>query len=199
MLLYFVGLGFSCKPKNLFPQIFWIHKISSFAAAYERSTRIQNDTYICYYAFTIWHSIAVFTAVRNGLNFIWSADLRLLCGAGGYPPNVLQPFETYCTNPAFSFPLSSQEALHVNLRERPLSAKGGTMGEKHPIKFSHKIATSTVIVGFFYMPQSCDVGPTALLPLRRKACLGFFRPKTPTASVGFEPANLGPRGPQANH
>jgi hypothetical protein len=25
-------------------------------------------------------------------------------------------------------------------------------------------------VGIFYMPQICDVGPTALLPLRRKAC-----------------------------
>jgi hypothetical protein len=44
------------------------------------------------------------------------------------------------------------------------------MGEKFPIKFSHTIATSTVIVGFFYMPQSCDMGPTALIPLRRKAC-----------------------------
>jgi hypothetical protein len=24
--------------------------------------------------------------------------------------------------------------------------------------------------GFFYMPQICDMGPTALLPLQRKAC-----------------------------
>jgi len=29
------------------------------------------------------------------------------------------------------------------------------------------------------------MGPTALLPLRRKACWGFFRPKNPTASAGF--------------
>jgi len=28
------------------------------------------------------------------------------------------------------------------------------------------------------------MGPTALLPLRRKACWGFFRPKNPTASAG---------------
>ena len=26
------------------------------------------------------------------------------------------------------------------------------------------------------MPQICDMGPTALLPLRRKACWGFFSP-----------------------
>ena len=46
-------------------------------------------------------------------------------------------------------------------------------------------------LGIFYMPQIYDMGPTALLPLRRKACWEFFRPKNPTASTGFEPANLG--------
>jgi hypothetical protein len=92
--------------------------------------------------------------------------------------------------PRSSFPLSSPEALQVNRPERHLSAKGGTMGEKCPIKFSHTIATSTVIVGLFYMPQSCDMGPMALLPLRRKACWEFFRPKNPTASAGFEPAKF---------
>ena len=35
-----------------------------------------------------------------------------------------------------------------------------------------------------------DMGPTALLPLRRKACWGFFRPKNPAASAGFKLANL---------
>jgi hypothetical protein len=30
---------------------------------------------------------------------------------------------------------------------------------------------------FFDMPQICDMGQTALLPFRRKACWGFFRPK----------------------
>jgi hypothetical protein len=38
---------------------------------------------------------------------------------------------------------------------------------------------------------------TALLPLRRKACWGFFRTKNPTASAGFEPANLGTKGQHA--
>jgi hypothetical protein len=30
----------------------------------------------------------------------------------------------------------------------------------------------------FYMPQICDMGPMALLPLWRKACWGFFCPET---------------------
>ena len=38
------------------------------------------------------------------------------------------------------------------------------------------MSTSTLHLGIFYMPQICDMGPTALHPLRRKACWGFFRP-----------------------
>ena len=41
------------------------------------------------------------------------------------------------------------------------------------------------------------MGPTALLLLRRKACWGFFRPKNPTDSARFEPANLGTKGQHA--
>ena len=47
------------------------------------------------------------------------------------------------------------------------------------------------------MPHIYDMGPTALLPLRQKACWGFFRPKNPTASAGFEPSNLGTKGQHA--
>jgi hypothetical protein len=42
-----------------------------------------------------------------------------------------------------------------------------------------------------------DMGQTALLTLRRKACWGFFRPKNPTVSAGFEPANMGTKGQHA--
>ena len=43
------------------------------------------------------------------------------------------------------------------------------------------------------------MGPTALLPLRRKAHWGFFRPKkNPTASAGFEHVILGTKGQHAN-
>jgi hypothetical protein len=48
------------------------------------------------------------------------------------------------------------------------------------------------------MPQICDMGQAALLPLRRKACWGFFSAlKNPTASAGFELANLGTKGQHA--
>jgi hypothetical protein len=48
-----------------------------------------------------------------------------------------------------------------------------------------------------YMPQIYDMGQTALLPLRRKACWIFFALKIPKASVEFETANLGSKGQHA--
>ena len=49
------------------------------------------------------------------------------------------------------------------------------------------------------MPQTWDMGQIILLPLQRKARWGFLRLKNPTASAGFEPADLGARGQHANH
>jgi hypothetical protein len=78
--------------------------------------------------------------------------------------------------PRFSFPLLSPGALHVRWRDRPLSAKGGTMGEKCPINLAYNCdfhGDCRVLL----MPQICDMGQRALLPLRKKACWGFFCPE----------------------
>jgi hypothetical protein len=121
-----------------------------------------------------------------------------ICGVGGNPAYRTSAFEAVCTLTPVLVPRSSPEALHVILRERPLLAKG----EVWTINSRSNLATQSdfhVIAGFFNMPQSCDMGRTVLLPLLRKACRGFFRPKNPTASAGFEPANLGTRGQHDNH
>ena len=70
------------------------------------------------------------------------------------------------------------------------------MGEKFVRKFCLN-SDFHINLGIFYMPQIYDMGLTALLPLRRKACCGFFRPKSSTASSGFEPANLGTKSQHA--
>ena len=44
---------------------------------------------------------------------------------------------------------------------------------------------------FFYMPQRWDMGQILSVPLRRKACGGFFRCPKNLTSAGFEPANSG--------
>jgi hypothetical protein len=46
-------------------------------------------------------------------------------------------------------PSTSPEALHVRRHERPLSAKGGIMGEKWPIKFSLQCDFHGNCRGFF--------------------------------------------------
>jgi len=55
-----------------------------------------------------------------------------------------------------------------------------------------------VILGICYIPQICDMGQTALIPLRRKAYWGLFALKNPTASAGFQLANYGTHGQHAN-
>jgi hypothetical protein len=69
----------------------------------------------------------------------------------------------------------SARCLHVQRRERPLAPEGELfVGEKCPDKFRLEIDFH-VILEIFYMPQICDMGQTALLPLQRKACRRFFR------------------------
>jgi hypothetical protein len=99
-------------------------------------------------------------------------------------------------NPALFPPRSSPEALHVRPRERPLVAKRGIMGEKWPVKFSLTVR----------LPRHCRVlshatnlrhGTDGFTYPPKEGRRIFFRPKNPTASAGFEPANLGTRGQHA--
>ena len=55
-------------------------------------------------------------------------------------------------------------------------ARGGTIGREMAGNLTENSDLHATL-GIFYMPQICDMGPTALLPLRRKACWGFFRPE----------------------
>ena len=80
-------------------------------------------------------------------------------------------------------------------RKRAPVAEGGTMGEKLR-RILPKVATSTSLLGSF----TCRKFTTwdRRLSLCRKARWGFFRPKIPTASAGFEPASLGTKGQHAH-
>jgi hypothetical protein len=80
--------------------------------------------------------------------------------------------------------------LHACYHARAPSGGRWNCGQEMSGNFAY-MPTSTLHLGIFYM------GPTALLPLRRKACWGFFRPKNPTASAGCEPVNLGIKGQHA--
>jgi hypothetical protein len=77
--------------------------------------------------------------------------LLLLCGAGGYPPNVLQLTEAYCTNPALGSLFISRGAPHHTTWEASISERRN-YGREMSDQILPTIATSTVIVRFFYMP-----------------------------------------------
>jgi hypothetical protein len=60
-------------------------------------------------------------------------------GAGGNPAYRTSAFEAVCTFNPVLVPHPSPEALHTIQRERSLLAKGGSMGEKWPVKFCQTI------------------------------------------------------------
>jgi len=81
----------------------------------------------------------------------------------------------HCFPPPLDVPTFTARCLHVQRRERPLAAERGTLrGREIFWQISSRIRLP--LLGIFYMPQICDMGPTALLPLRRKACWGFSSP-----------------------
>ena len=79
----------------------------------------------------------------------------------------------HCFPPCLDVPTFATRCLHVRHNVRD------------PQRRKVKLWASPVILpkwrlprhlGIFYMPQIYDMGPTALLPLLRKACWGLFRP-----------------------
>jgi hypothetical protein len=66
------------------------------------------------------------------------------------------------------------------------------------MEFGQQFLNVSKRAGFFYMPQSWDMGEIILLP--KEGMLSIFPAgKNPTASVGSEPAILGTRGQLDNH
>jgi hypothetical protein len=62
------------------------------------------------------------------------------------------------------------------------------------LTWPYEVSLSILRKSFARAVKSYDMGPTALLPLRRKACCGLL-----SLSVGIEPANRGSNGKHASH
>jgi hypothetical protein len=67
------------------------------------------------------------------------------------------------------------------------------MGEKWP-RILPKVATSTSLLGSFTCRKAQHGTDGFTSPPKEGVLRNFFRPKNPTASAGFEPANLGTKG-----
>jgi hypothetical protein len=95
-----------------------------------------------------------------------------------------------------AFQLSPQEAPSVWSYDSEPSSGRWNYGREMAEKFCRKWRLPRHFLVLLRAVKH-DMGQTALLPLRRKACWEFFRPKNPTASTGFEHANLGTKGQHA--
>jgi hypothetical protein len=69
------------------------------------------------------------------------------------------------------------------------------MGEKWPRNFAES-GDFHVTFGFYYMPLSTACDRRLYFPSEGRRAEDFFRPKSPMASAGFEPANSGTKGQQ---
>jgi hypothetical protein len=83
---------------------------------------------------------------------------------------MYRSLQAYCTTCSLR-----RSNLHrqVSLTSTTTLEKGGTIGRE----MAGNLAESSDFhdnLGIFYMLQICDMGQTALLPLRRKACWGVF-------------------------
>jgi hypothetical protein len=104
----------------------------------------------------------------------------------------------HCFSPRLDVPTFSPRYLHVQRRERPLAAEGGTLRGR--VMFRQ--IPSTV-----QLPRNCrDLLHAAKLrhgadgltsPPKEGVLRIFFALKNLTASAGFEPANLGTKGQHA--
>ena len=105
----------------------------------------------------------------------------------------------HCFPPPLDVPTFSARCLHVQQRERPLVAEGGTL--RGPDMFRQ-------IWPRIRLPRnSRDLLHAANLrhgtdgftsPSEGRRAEDFFALKNPTASAGFEPANLDTKGQYAN-
>ena len=94
-----------------------------------------------------------------------------------------------------TFQLSPQGTASVWNDATPV-AEGGSMSEKWP-RILPKVVTSTSLLGSFTCRNFTTWDRRLQFPSEGRRTDDFFRPKNPTASAGFEPANLGTKGQHA--
>jgi hypothetical protein len=93
--------------------------------------------------------------------FLWASALQ---------PTVL------LYRPLWTFQLWPPDAPAPTDAFRTLAADVGTYGRRITTGKFASVPTSAVHLGLFFMPQICDMGPTALLPLPKEGVLRIFPP-----------------------
>jgi hypothetical protein len=105
---------------------------------------------------------------------------------------------SHCFSPPLDIPTFSARCLHVQRRERPLAAEGGThRGREMFRQISSRIQLPRSSRDLLHA-TNLRHGTDGFTSLPKEGTLRIFLPlKNPTASAGFEPANLGTKGQHA--
>ena len=106
-------------------------------------------------------------------------------------PNVLQPYWLVL------LPLDLPDLIASLLLWSPSGQRPNYMVEKWPMNFDWKCPTSTLHAGSFTSLKSTTWDRRLYFPSEGRSAEDFFTLKNLTASVGFEPANLGNKGQHA--
>jgi hypothetical protein len=121
------------------------------------------------------------TTIQCRCHEIWEPSSSS-SGPGTYAPDAPQPVGLMCYPcTALVFFRCSHISLPVRrlvraTGETPSSERWNYLGQNNGRWFCQNVDFH-VSFRDLYMPQIYDMGPTALLPLRRKACWGVFRPE----------------------
>jgi hypothetical protein len=82
----------------------------------------------------------------------------------------------HCFPLPWDIPTFAARCLHIPINASTPSSERWNCGQEWSSNFA-KIMPFLRHLGIFYMLQICDMGQTALLLFRRKACWGFFLPE----------------------
>jgi len=104
----------------------------------------------------------------------------------------------HCFPPPLDVPTFSARCLYVQRRERTLAAEGGTLGGRETfLQISSRIRLPRNSRDLLHAANLRHGTGSFTSPLK-EGVLRIFSPlKNPTASAGFEPANLGTKGQHA--
>jgi len=104
----------------------------------------------------------------------------------------------HCFPPPLDVPTFSARCLHVQRRERPLAAEGGTLrGREMFRQISSRIRLPRNSRDHLHAANLRHGTDGFTSPPKEGVLRIFFALKNPTASAGFKPANLGTKGKHA--
>jgi hypothetical protein len=98
----------------------------------------------------------------------------------------------HCFPPPLDVPTFSARSLHVQRRERPLAAEGGTLRGREMLRQISSRIRLPLNSRDLLLAANLRHGTDAFTSPPKESVLRIFSTlKIPTASAGFEPANLG--------